>query len=121
MLILVKLIGIVIVCFGLIFLLKPQTMKNYMSFWVTGKRIYMGALINILIGIVFLLGASQCRLVGFIIAVGIMSLLKGIILFISGPERLKSMLRFWSEKPAAVVRLMALIAIAFGALLIYSA
>ena len=121
MLIVVRLIGILIVGMGVAFLLKPKLYKQYVAFWQPGKRLYMGAILAILIGVVLLLTISGCRLVGVILALGILSLVKGIMLFTLGREKIESILKWYQARSLLVLRLIALIAIAFGALLLYSA
>ncbi|MDP8229882.1 MAG: hypothetical protein P9L93_02135 [Candidatus Gorgyraea atricola] len=120
MLILIRLLAIVIVVMGVIFLLNPKALKSYAAFWKQGKRLYVGAVINILFAVIFLSSASQCRISGVILVMGIMSLLKGIYLFILGPDKIKAKLDWWIQKPASTARIMAIIVIAMGALLIYS-
>ena len=121
MLIVVRVVGVLIVGMGVAFLLRPKLYKQYVAFWQQGKRLCLGAILSLLIGVILLLAATQCRLVGVILALGILSLVKGIILFTPGREKMKSMLKWWQGRSLLVLRLMALIAIAFGALLIYSA
>jgi len=121
MVILVKLLGIIIVVFGVIYLLNPKMMKPYMAFWKKGKRLYMGAALSLLIGIIFLLAASQCRWRGFIVAFGILSVAKGIWLFVISQEKAISILDWWAKRPIAFLRVHALFALVVGALLIYSA
>lgn len=120
MLVLVKLIAMLIIGIGVIFLLNPKTLKQYADFWVQGKRIYMGGILNLLFGVLFLSVASQCRLVGVIITMGVISLVKGTMIFICGPEKMKAVLDWWAKKRLAAARLMALVAIGIGALLLYS-
>ena len=120
MLILAKVIAVLIIGIGIIFLLNPKAMKQYAAFWVQGKRIYMGGILNLLFGVLFLLVASQCRLVEVIIVAGLIPLAKGIMIIICGPEKMKAMLNWWSKKSPAAARLMALVAIGLGALLLYS-
>ena len=88
MLIVVRVVGVLIVGMGVAFLLKPKLYKQYVAFWQPGKRLYLGAILAILIGVIFLLAATQCRLVGFIVALGIISLAKGIMLFTLGREKM---------------------------------
>ncbi|MCK4325391.1 hypothetical protein KAW55_01395 [bacterium] len=121
MLILVRLIGIVVIGMGIIFLINPKLYKQYIAFWEKGRRLYMGGILGILLGVILLLAASQCRLVGVIVALGIITLAKGILILALGPERMKSMLRWWQGRPLLVLRLLTPIAIAVGALLLYSA
>ena len=60
-------------------------------------------------------------MVGVILVLGILGLVKGIVILTLGQEKMKSMLKWWQGRSLLVLRLIALIAIAFGALLLYSA
>lgn len=121
MIVLVKLFGIVVVVFGVIFLLKPDVIRPYMDFWTKGKRIYTAAVLNLIIGIILLLAASQCRLAWLIALIGIWGIIKGVILFVLGPEKLKSRIEWWKGRPVGILRLAALLCLAIGALIIYAA
>ena len=90
MLILVRLFGIVIVGMGVAFLVNPKLYRQYMGFWEQGRRLYVGAILSILIGVILLMAASECRLVGVILALGILCLVKGILLLTLGQEKMKS-------------------------------
>lgn len=120
MAILVKLFGIAIVVMGIIFLINPKVLRQYVTFWKQRKRLYMGGILALLIGIIFLLAASQCRLAGIIIIFGILSILKGVFYFAVGQKKLDSMLNWWQKRSLPAVRLYAIIIVALGALLIYS-
>lgn len=121
MLILVRLIGIVIVGMGATFLLSPKTLKQVLSFWGEGKRPYIAGILRLLIGAILLLAASQCRLVGVVVTLGVLILVGGIIIFLLGLERVKSILSWWNKKSLLVMRLISLIPLALGVLLLYSA
>ncbi|MBA7630634.1 hypothetical protein ES703_38158 [subsurface metagenome] len=121
MIILIRVLGVVIVGMGVAFLLRPKLYRQYVAFWQPGKRLYLGAILSLLIGVILLLAATQCRLIGFVLALGILCLVKGVMLFTLGREKMKSMLKWYQGRSLLVLRLVALIAIAFGALLIYSA
>ncbi|MBU1148144.1 MAG: DUF2065 family protein [Candidatus Omnitrophica bacterium] len=120
MLALIRLLAIAIIVMGVIFLLNPKALKSYATFWKQGKRLYVGAIINILFAVIFLSSASQCRISGVILVMGIMSLIKGIYLLVLGPEKMKAKFDKWSQKPDGIARIMSLVVIAIGALLIYS-
>lgn len=120
MLIFVKVVGIIILVEGIIFLLCPKALKKCVGFWAQGKRICVGAGLNILFGILFLLAASQCRVAWVVVTLGIMSLAKGTIIFIRGFEKTKTRLDWWGNRPLMAVRFIALIIITIGMLLLYS-
>jgi len=117
---LVKFLGIFIACFGAAYFINPGMIKQYMAFWKKGKRLYMGGALSLLIGIILLLAASQCRWRGLIVAFGILSVAKGIWLVITPPEKLISMLDWWAKRPITFLRVHALFAVIIGVLLIYS-
>lgn len=84
MVILVRLLGILVAGFGVIYLLNPNIIKPYMAFWIVGKRLYMGAILSLLIGIILLLAASQCAVTWFVALFGILGIIKGVVLFVLG-------------------------------------
>ena len=120
MLILVKLIGIVMVAMGIIFLVSPTTMRQFMLLCEKGKRVYMMGVLRILFGVIFLLTASQSRIVGVTVTLGILFIIAGVTIFILRLDRIKTMLKWYYGRPLLVLRLIALIVIALGALILYS-
>jgi len=120
MLILIKLIGIVIIGFGIIFLVSPNTMRQYMLFCEKGKRVYIAGVLRILFGVIFLLAASQSRLAGVIVTLGILFIIAGVTIFILRLDKIKTMLKWYYGRSLLVLRLITLIPIAIGALILYS-
>jgi len=116
----VKLLGIFIAGFGVAFFANPNMIKQYMDFWKTRKRLYSGAALALLIGIIFLFAASQCRWRGFIVAFGILSIIKAVCLFVFSQEKLVAFMNWWAKRPIIFLRVYALLAITLGVLLIYS-
>ena len=121
MVVLVKLLGVAMVVLGVIFLTSPRAIKKYMAFWAKGKRAYAGGVLSILIGILLLAVAVQCRVPWFVVLLGIWAVIKGIFLFTLGPEKITSQLKWWAARPLVILRIVALLALTFGTLLICSA
>ncbi len=121
MLIWVRLIGIIILGFGIVFLISPRQYKAYISFWTKKGRIRTGAGLSILVSIIMLLAASQCRVSWFVALMGILALIKGIIILTIEPKKLISKMEWWMTKPPATLRLLSVVALAMGILLIYAA
>ena len=117
----VKFLGIFIVGFGVAYFINPGIMKPYMAFWKSKQKLYLGGGLALLIGIILLLAASQCRWGGFIVLFGILSLAKGIWLFVIKEEKAISILDWWTKRPIAFLRAHALFAIIIGVLVIYAA
>ena len=121
MVILVRLFGIAIVVMGIIFLANPKALKQYMAFWKQQKRLYIGGILSLLFGVIFLLAALQCRLVWVIVIFGIWALIKGVLLLTLGQKRLNAYLDWWLGRPISIARLLGIMALALGVLIIYSA
>lgn len=120
MVILVRLISIVMLGAGIIFLLSPKMLKALINFLRLGKRLYVLGILRLLIGAILLLAASQCRLSVVVATLGILVLIKGIFIFIFGLKRMNSMINWWDKRSFLFLRLIGLIALAVGVLLFYS-
>lgn len=118
MVLVVKLVGILMVAMGAVYLAKPAVMKKYIAFWSEDQKIYLGSVISIIIGIAFILAASACSVTWFIVVVGIISILKGGLGFYLGPKKAKVMLETFSKKSNKNLRVFAIIAIVMGVAII---
>ena len=119
--IVIKIIGIAFILLAIVYLLKPDVMKWLMEFFKKGKRIYLVGLIRFVLAVIFLLAANQCKIPWLIIAFGILFMLSGLLVFTLGSERLKSILDWWQRQSFLLLRVMSIIALAFGAVIIYAA
>jgi len=113
--------GIVMACMGIINVVNPGSMKKMIAFWRQGNRVYLGGLLRLLIGTIFLLSYSQAKIPGVICVLGSLILLGGILIFILGLGRVKIMLEWGDKRPRSILRLIALLVLGIGALVIYSA
>lgn len=118
---LIKLLGIVIVILTVTFMTKPAMIKKYIAFWTKDKRVYVGAVISILFGIMFLRAASACTISWVIFLIGIWALVKGVILWSLGPKKLEAKCSALTKLPPKTLRLIMLISLAMGILIIYAA
>ena len=118
--IVVKIVGIVVVFIGIVYLLKPGVLKSFIGFFKKGKRIYFVGLIRFVLAVIFLLAANQCKTPWVIIVFGILFMISGLLIFILRAERLKSILDWWQRQSSLLLRLMGLITLAVGAAIIYS-
>jgi hypothetical protein len=119
--IVVKIVGIVIVSLAVLFLLKPDIMKRVLKFFKQGKRIYFAGLVRLVLAVVFLLAARECDITWVIVIFGVLFLISGLSIFMIGAEKLKSMLDWFQNKSALFLQVMAVIILAIGAIIIYSA
>jgi uncharacterized protein YjeT (DUF2065 family) len=119
--IIIKIIGIVIVLIGVLFLLKPDVMKKIMGFMKKGRRIYLAGLLRFALSVIFLLGAGECYHKWIIAAFGILFLISGLLIFTIGPEKIRRMLDWYQNQPELIFRVIAGIVLACGAVIVYSA
>ncbi len=119
--IVIKIVGIVIVFLAALFLIKPDIMKRVFEFFKHGKRIYLAGLVRLVLAVVFLLAARECDITWVIAVFGILFLISGLSIFMIGAEKLKPMISWFQNKSTLLLRVMAVIVLAIGAIIIYSA
>ena len=117
----IKIIGTVIVCIGLVYLIKPEIFRVIMGFFVKGNRLYIAAVIRFSLAIVFFLGARHCGIKWVIVLFGLIFLLSGLLIFMLGLERAKGVIRWYQEQPSFVYRIVAIIVLSVGLIITYSA
>ncbi|HNV85332.1 MAG TPA: hypothetical protein PKL97_00020 [Candidatus Omnitrophota bacterium] len=116
MLILVKLIGVVIAAFGLAIFISPAFTQKVFSFFKEGKRIYYAGVIRVVLGVIILTAASRSQVPLAAIALGLLFLMSGIIVFMCEEEKIKALLSHYSEMPPLVVRFLGIVPATFGVL-----
>jgi len=119
--IVVKIIGIIFMIVGVVYMLQPNIMKRIMEFFKQGKRLYFAGVIRFALAVVFLLAARECDITWVIVVFGILFIISGLLIFMLGLERLKSMIDWWQKQPILLLRVLALLALVLGAIIIYSA
>ena len=119
--IVIKSLGILFVLMGIAYLLRPDIMKTLMGFFKKGKRIYFAGLLRFALAVVFFVAARECSYPWIIFASGIIFLIGGLLIFMLGPEKIRRILDWYEEQPALIFRVIALIVLAFGAIIIFSA
>ncbi len=121
MVILIKSLGSLFVLIGFVYLFRPVILKNLMSFFKKGKRIYGAGLIRVALAVVFLLAATQCRNPKIVGAFGILFLLSGVLIFVLGPDMIRRIFNWYETQSTVVFRLIASVVIVVGAIIIFSA
>ena len=119
--IVIKTLGILIALVGIIYFLRPDVMKWLMEFFKKGKRLYFAGLIRFALAVVFLVAARECKHSWVIFAFGILFIISGLLIFILGLEKLKSIIDWYQKQSVLLLRVVAVIALAIGAVIIYSA
>jgi len=121
MAIVIRIIGIFFIAVAIIYFLKPNVLKGIMQFFRQGKRLYLAGLIRFILAIVFLVAARECDITWVIVAFGILFIISGLLIFLLGLEKTKSIIDWYQKQSVLFLRVLALIALTLGAIIIYSA
>lgn len=116
MIIIVKLIGFLIMIFGFCIFSVPSLTKKIFELCLKGNNLYVAGVVRGAIGLILFFAASQSLVPLAAIALGLMFLVSGIIVFASDEEKLKAFIASYSELPSLLIRLFGLIAASFGIL-----
>jgi hypothetical protein len=117
----IKILGVVFVCLGLVVLLKPAVLRPVLQFFRKGNRIYLAALARFALAIVLLLAARECDTPWVIGGFGVLFLLAGLMIFALGPKRTTPMIDWFLKQSGPVVRAIAVLILVIGAVIIYAA
>ena len=117
----IKIIGIVIVAMAVVLLVRPDVIKRLLEFFKKGKRLYIPGLIRLALAVVFLLSARECDITWVIIVLGILFLISALVIFVLGPEKLRPMMDWYQRQSLILLRVIAVIPLAIGAIIIYCA
>jgi uncharacterized protein YjeT (DUF2065 family) len=121
MALIIKIIGSYITAMGLVFLLKPGLQRTITQFFAADSRLYLAALVRFALAVIFLLGAKECDSTRIIAAFGIIFLLSGLLIFILGIEKARSILSWLLEQPVFILRIIATIVLIVGLIIVFSA
>jgi uncharacterized protein YjeT (DUF2065 family) len=117
----IKIIGIVIVVISVVLLVKPDVMKRLLEFFMMGKRLYIPGLIRLALAVVFFLSARECDITWVIVVLGIIFLLSALLIFVLGPDKLRPMMDWYQRQSLTLLRIIAVLPLAIGAIIIYCA
>lgn len=119
--IVIKSLGIVFALIGIAYLLRPDFFKWLIGFFKQGNRMYFAGVIRFILAVIFLVGATECRYFWVILGFGIIFLLSGMLIFMLGPGKIRQMFEWYEKQSNILFRVIAVIIIAVGAVVIYSA
>jgi hypothetical protein len=121
MLLLIKLIGVLIIVQACIFVLRIDLLRDLLKFFARGNRIYLIAAIRIATAVLLFVGATQCRRMWIIVAIGIILLLSGIAIFTLNAATFKKIIAWYQRRTDLFLRLLVTIGIVVGSLIVYAA
>jgi len=112
--------GLFVFAMGLISLLKPTFLKKMIGFWRNGPFLYVMGALKIVLGVLYLIAASACKLPWLVVAIGILTAGGTIVFFALGKDKINKFMDWVSLWALWACRCWGLVAMALGALLVYA-
>jgi hypothetical protein len=117
----VALIAVLLMVISALGVVAPERLVAVVTGWPPDTRLYVAVGTRLAVGLVFLAGASGCRVPAIIYGVGILALAAALLLVALGEPRLDALIRWWSQQPALAIRAWCTLAVLVGALVLYAA
>jgi hypothetical protein len=116
----VSLFGVLIAAIGLVGVVQPSRLVRTLADWGAQKRLGVAVAVRLVMGVVLLIAAPSCRLPEVVRVVGVIALVAALVLPLLGSKRFEAFVGWWFARPPGFIRGWSLVAVAFGALLLYS-
>jgi len=121
MILIVKLVGILMIVAGVVYMIRPFEMTRLSRFFLEGNRFYVGLVFAIVIGVLLLFAAEEASSPIMIRIIGVIGLLKGVLGFVFGREKFSSFVNRVTKLDEKKLRLLAGVSLLFGVIVIYAA
>ncbi len=119
--IIIALFGVLICLAGLTILIVPEKFKNIMNRWTGQPRFLFAVIVRVIFGAILLSEAANLKFPLAVKIIGAISILAAVVLLLIGQERMDRFIDWWMRQSDQVLRASSVLAIAFGAFLIYVA
>jgi hypothetical protein len=116
----VMIVGLTVAGIGLTGLVAPLVLLDFGRSLLTQNGLYAVAAVRVLLGLLLLFGSRASRMPQTLRVIGGVVILAGVLTPLFGVARSEIIFSWLSTQGAAFVRVIALLAIAFGALVVYA-
>lgn len=117
----IVLIGAFIAAVGILGTLFPLGLIRLAEIaWRAPRILFVGAAIRLVIGALLIVAAEQSRFPWTFRVLGAITIAAGLALPLVGFDRLQRFIDWWVRRPDWMIRGWAVVAVAFGAFLIYA-
>jgi len=118
---LVAAIATLILAIGALGVVVPGQLVAVLSAWSPDTVMAVGVATRLAIGIIFLAGASRCRIPAVITGIGVLALAGAVLLVLLGEPRVDALVRWWTQLPSLAIRAWCALTLVIGALILYAA
>lgn len=116
----ILIIGVVLIVWGLWIVFRPGTVRTMIQFFSKGLLVYVPAAVRVILGVVFLVSARECRFPWVIGAFGIVMFSAGVIMFMIKPSKLRPLFQWWADRSLIFIRIIGLLGAAVGGLIAWA-
>ena len=120
MAIIVSILGVLIWLIGFIGLARPDLLTTMIGNWQGPSRFYTAVSVRLVLGVVLIAVAPQCKLQTLVFVFGVISIAAAVTIAILGRKRLDAFIVWWLSCSKSLVRISAVFAMTVGALLMYA-
>jgi hypothetical protein len=118
---LVAVVGVALAGLGAVSAVVPTQFRRLLQVVKRKRWLNLAMLLRILIGVLMIAASPGARLPRFLLVVGVVTLLSGLLSPLLGHDRLIRMAEWWARRPAGLIRLWGLLALVLGMLVVYAA
>jgi uncharacterized protein YjeT (DUF2065 family) len=116
----VMIIGMAVAGLGVIGVVAPSVLLDFGKSLLTDNGLYVVAAVRVAIGVLLLLAARNSRMPRTLRAIGLVIIVAGLLTPLFGVVRSAAMLDWFSSQGTAIIRVVAMCAIAIGAFIVYA-
>jgi NAD/NADP transhydrogenase beta subunit len=114
--------GVAVGLVGSIGVVRPTGLVRFVeTMWQSPTGFRLAIALRLVLGVVLIVAAPDCRFPQVIRILGIFSLVAAAATAALGHKRLRSFVQWWVGRPLGFVRCWSLVAVAFGCILVYAA
>ena len=112
--------GCFVSALGILALARPETILEATNLASTSVGLYVGAAMRIVFGSLLVGAARASRMPRTIGTLGALMILGGVALPFIGVDRIGAIVGWWSAQGPALMRTWAVVAVAFGAFIVFA-
>jgi len=110
-------VGILFMLMGIRSILFPQKLKANLHKILSKEKHHFSALIPIFIGLLLIIGAFKATAKGFVLLLGILICIKGVLFFVK-PDLMQKMGNWWLKKSERTYQIWGIMIYTLGLLLL---
>ncbi len=115
----IALVGIFWIIMGLSALVATKKTTLALCNWLKNTKRQSLGLLSLILGVLFLISASSARETWFVLALGIIACLKGVMTILMPEKSLKALIEWWLAAPEIVYRWWAILLLVLGVAMFY--